>query len=208
MWKPWKAHTDQLREPMDKKTIIIFGFSGSGKSTAANAVGKLLGLKVVHPSSILKDIIEKREVDTSNTVHNKGFWESPKGMKMFIGRLNDAVPPDVVSDKIILREAERGNVVIDSWSLPWLSKSGIKIYLKAGAATRAGRVAARDRITYGNALNAIRIKDEGTRKLFKRVYGFDIKRDLQVFDSIISTPGKSRNEVIEEIMKIINSKTK
>ncbi|EET90438.1 MAG: cytidylate kinase family protein [Candidatus Micrarchaeales archaeon] len=192
---------------MAGKTIIIFGFSGSGKSTAANALGELLKLRVIHPSSILRNIIEKREVDTKNTVHNEGFWESPEGMDMFIGRLNDKVPPDVASDRIILREAKKGDVVIDSWSLPWLAKVGIKIYLKADAATRARRVALRDHIPYRTALKAIGIKDEGTRKLFKRVYGFDIKKDMQVFDSIISTRGKSRNEVIEEIMGIINSKS-
>ena len=206
MSRLWRAYTVQPREPMASRTIIIFGFSGSGKSTAANSVGELLGLRIIHPSSILRDIIEKKKVDTRNTMHNEGFWESREGMNMFISRLNDKVPPDVVSDRIILREAKKGNVVIDSWSLPWLAKNGIKTYLKADAATRARRVAARDNITYRNALNAIRIKDEGTRKLFKRVYGFDIRKDLQVFDSIVPTRGKGKNEVVEEIMKIINSK--
>ncbi len=193
---------------MYSKTIILFGFSGSGKSTSANAVGNRLKLRVVHPSSILRDIIEKKKVDTRNTFHNEGFWESREGMKMFIDRLNDKVPPDVISDRIILREAEKGNVVIDSWSLPWLSKKGIKIYLKAGIATRAKRVAARDHIQYQSALNAIRIKDSETRKLFKRVYGFDIKMDMQVFDFIIPTYGKSKEEVIEEIVKAANPKIK
>ena len=73
---------------MDNRTIILFGFSGSGKSTVANAIGKRLRLRVIHPSSILRDIIEDRKVDTVNTLHNKGFWESPEGMSMFLDRLN------------------------------------------------------------------------------------------------------------------------
>ncbi|ASI13642.1 cytidylate kinase [Candidatus Mancarchaeum acidiphilum] len=188
---------------MYDKTIIIFGFSGSGKSTSANEVGKTLKLRVVHPSSILRNIIEKKEVDTKHTTHNEGFWESREGMKMFMDRLNEKVPPDVISDRIILREAEKGNVVIDSWSLPWIARKGIKIYLKADITTRAKRVAARDGISYESALNAVRIKDKETRRLFKKVYGFDIKMDLKVFDSIISTDGKSRKEVIGEIINVI-----
>ena len=189
---------------MDNRTIILFGFSGSGKSTVANAIGKRLKLRVIHPSSILRDIIEDRKVDTVNTVHNKGFWESPEGMGMFLDRLKEKVPPDVASDKIILREAKKGSVVIDSWSLPWLAKNGVKIYLKADLSTRAKRVAARDRMTYKRALHAIMIKDRETRKLFKRVYGFDIRRDTQVFNFIIPTSHKSKKEVTEEIINLIN----
>ena len=36
---------------MKTNAIIIFGFSGSGKSTVAELLGNKLGLRVVHPSS-------------------------------------------------------------------------------------------------------------------------------------------------------------
>src|SRR3989338_8439649 len=115
---------------MKDDVIIIFGFSGSGKSTIANLVGEKYGLRVIHPSGILRDLYEKKKVDLGNTRYNTGFWESEEGVKLFESRLDEDEPLDVVSDRILVREAERGNVVIDSWSLPWLTDKGRKICLQ------------------------------------------------------------------------------
>ena len=106
---------------MDENVIIIFGFSGSGKSTIANLVGEKYELRVIHPSGILRDLYEKKKVDLENTRYNTGFWESEEGIRLFKSRLDENEPLDVVSDKILVQEAERGNVVVDSWSLPWLT---------------------------------------------------------------------------------------
>ena len=48
------------------------------------------------------------------------------------------------------------------------------------------------------------MKDEETRKLFKRLYGFDIKQDHKIFDYIIDTNKLTKSEVFKEIVKRIN----
>ncbi len=184
---------------MKEDVIILFGFSGSGKSTIANLVGEKYGLRVIHPSGILRDLYEKKKVDLGNTRYNTGFWESEEGIRLFKNRLNEDEPLDVVSDRILVQEVERGNVVIDSWSLPWLTDRGIKIYLKADLEIRAQRVAMRSDISYDKALEVVSMKDEETRKLFKRLYGFDIKQDHDVFDYVVDTNKITREDVFRSV---------
>src|SRR3989338_2289237 len=128
---------------MIENVVIIFGFSGSGKSTMANLVGERYSLRVVHPSGILRDLYEGKKVDIGNTRYNTGFWESEEGIELFKSRLDKEEPLDVVSDRILVEEVRKGNVVIDSWSIPWLTDTGTKIYLKADLEIRAQRVAMR-----------------------------------------------------------------
>jgi len=183
--------------------IILFGFSGSGKSTVANLVGARYGLRVVHPSGILRDLYEGKEVDIDNTRYNTGFWESEKGVRLFKSRLDEEEPLDVVSDRILLKEMKRGKLVVDSWSLPWLTDRGLKIYLQAGLKVRAQRVAKRSKISYKIAMNIVAMKDEETRKLFRRLYGFDIKKEYNVFDYIINTNNLNRIGVFRSVCNLL-----
>lgn len=189
---------------MNNKRIIIFGFSGSGKSTIANLLGKELNLRVIHPSGILRDLINGKEPNISKSKHGRGFWESSKGIQMFKSRLNSDSPIDFVCDQILLKEFNKGNVVIDSWSLPWLTSKGIKIYLRANLKTRVARVSQRSRVSLLQAKKVVRMKDTNTRKLYLDHKGFDIKNDLNVFDLVINTDRLSKNEVILNIQKFIN----
>ena len=156
---------------MNNNRIIIFGFSGSGKSTMANLVSEKYNLRVIHPSGIIRDLYEKKEVDINHTRYNNGFWESEEGIKIFKDRLYEEKPIDVIVDKILIEEITKGNVVIDSWNLPWLVDIGKKIYLESDLEIRARRVAKRSKISYENAINIVSMKDDETTKLFKRLYG-------------------------------------
>ncbi len=182
-----------------KNVVIIFGFSGSGKSTLANLIGERYGLRIIHPSGILRDLYEQKEVDMENTRYNTGFWESEEGVRLFRSRLDEKEPLDVVSDRILVQEVRKGNVVIDSWSLPWLTDIGPKIYLQSDLEIRAQRVAKRSEISYERALDVVTMKDEETRILFKRLYGFDIKKDYEVFHYTLNTNNLKKNEVIDTI---------
>jgi cytidylate kinase len=184
--------------------IILFGFSGSGKSTIANLVAEKYGLKVVHPSGILRDLYEGKKVDIGNTRYNTGFWESEEGVRLFRSRLDEEEPLDVVSDRILVEEVRKGNVVIDSWSLPWLTDRGRKIYLQADLEVRAQRVAKRSEISYERALEVVDMKDEETRNLFRRLYGFDIKLDHDVFDYVINTNDLTKNEVFRSVCSYVD----
>ena len=182
-----------------KNVIIIFGFSGAGKSTLADRLGKRLRLRVVHPSSILRELLQKKTVQIQKSRAGKGFWESAAGVRLFKDRLKEKRPMDMVSDRILLRELAKGEIVMDSWTMPWLSRHGFKIYLRTSSEARAHRVAKRSRLTLAQAKRIVRMKDEQTRKLNVRLYGFDIKKDIGVFDLIVDTDDMTAAKVLRVV---------
>lgn len=179
--------------------IIIFGFSGSGKSTLANRLGEKYGLRVIHPSGILRDLLENKPVDLAHTRYNRGFWESPAGIHLFKSRLEEKEPLDVISDKILLQEIQKGKVVIDSWSLPWLTDLGYRIYLQADLDIRAKRVSLRSGISYQQAREIAAMKDKETTLLFQRLYGFNIEQDHNVFNLVVDTNKLNEKEVLARV---------
>lgn len=187
-----------------KNTIIIFGFTGSGKSTIANMVGKELGLRVIHPSSILKELLQGKKPHVQSSREGKGFWESPEGIKLFKERLNEKNPMDFTCDQILLKEIKKGSLVMDSWTMPWLAKDAIMIRLDATIATRSKRLADRSTITIQEARRAIFLRDNATRNLY--LDRFDIKKDNHVFDFIIKTDRLSEEEVLQRILGKIYEK--
>ena len=116
-------------------------------------------------------------------------------MTLLKNRLSDKTPADMISDQYLLLEINKGKVVMDSWSMPWLTKKGHKVFLQAPLQVRAERVAKRSKISVSEARKTIRAKDNDTRKLFKRIYGFDIARDHEVFDQKIDTHTQSAREI-------------
>ncbi len=189
---------------MQKKqpVIIIFGFAGAGKSTVAELVANKLHLRVIHPSSIMRSLLERKKVSLRLTKKGSGFWETARGITLLKKRLKDKRPADMISDQYLLREIDKGNLVMDSWSMPWLSPHGLKVCLRAPLALRAKRVALRSGIDLKEARKNIRMKDSDTRMLFKRIYGFDIARDHNVFTKRINIGSKTADEIADIIIKL------
>ncbi|MCX6795494.1 MAG: cytidylate kinase family protein [Candidatus Falkowbacteria bacterium] len=188
-----------------KKTIIIFGFSGSGKTTMAKRLSKNLKLRLIHPSGILRAICLGGDWKKYQKLSNRGFWENEVGRKILQARLAKDTPPDKLCDEIILKEARKSDVVIDSWSLPWIFQGGLKIYLRASLKTRANRVARRSNEEYQKTRRLVWQKDRDTRFLYQRISGFDIAKDHEVFDLIINTENLSKEEVEEKILSYVKN---
>lgn len=188
-----------------ESVIIVFGLAASGKSTLASRLARHLGLRVVHPSGVMRQLLAGQSVIAEESVANDGFWESPEGSRILDSRLEQSKPVDVEANDILLQEVTKGDVVIDSWSLPWLTNRGLRIHLKAPLAVRARRAAERAGITPEEAAVLIAKKDEDTRTLFVRLYGFDIFRDLDGrFDLTIETEGFSGDDVFGRVLGFLN----
>lgn len=178
------------------EVVLIFGQAGSGKSTLAKALSLHLSLRLVHPSGIIRDLLAGREPNVESTIANDGYWETDEGARRLRNRLREKNPIDVQVHEILLREVERGTVVIDTWSLPWLTAAGFRIKLEASLPVRAQRAAQRAGIPYSTALARVVQKDNDTRDLFLRLYGFDIVKDAARFDLVINTEHVDADEVL------------
>lgn len=153
----------------------------------------------------MRDLMEKGAVDLGATRQNDGYWETEEGARRLRERLSEDEPVDLAADRLLLEEVERGEVVIDSWSLPWLSGKGIKVHLMADLEVRARRAALRGGLTPDQARERIAAKDEDTRHLFLRLYGFDIQRDLEgVFHHTIDANTLDAEEVLKLTLTLLS----
>lgn len=179
----------------NKKVIIcISGMTGSGKSTVAKRIAQKYGLRYFSGGNALKAMAQE-EGYISDV---RGWWETTDGLNFLQQRSSDPVF-DKKIDKKLLKIAAEGDVVLDSWTMPWLLNKGFKIWLEASPKIRAKRVVTRDSISAEEALKALTEKDERTRQIYKNLYGFDLGHDLSPFDLVLATDELEPDEVFRAI---------
>jgi CMP/dCMP kinase len=184
-----------------KRTIIcISGMAGTGKSTLSKKLAEKYGLRYFSGGDVLKDLAKQEGYDVSV----QGWWESPGGLNFLSKRVNDPKFDKEVDDKL-LEYAQKGNVLLDSWTMPWLLKEGFKIWLEASFEKRAARVAIRDGMTVDRAFDVLKEKETRTKAIYKALYGFRLGEDLTPFDFILDTDNLSANEVFEVLCKVIDN---
>ncbi|WGM89155.1 MAG: cytidylate kinase family protein [Candidatus Bathyarchaeota archaeon] len=166
-----------------KVIICVSGMTGSGKSTVAKKLAEKYELNYFSGGNAMR-ILAKEEGYHSEV---NGWWESSEGLAFLQKRKEDPSFDKKIDEKL-LELAEEGNVVLDSWTVPWLLKAkGFKIWLEASPQVRATRVLKRDGMTAEEALKALTEKDEETRQIYKKLYGFELGHDLTPFNLVLST---------------------
>jgi cytidylate kinase len=184
-----------------KKTVIcISGMAGTGKSTLSKKLAEKYQLRYFSGGDVLKDLAKHEGYDVSI----RGWWESPEGLKFLNERINDPKFDKAVDDKLLER-AQQGNVLLDSWTMPWLLMEGFKIWLDASFEKRAARVAVRDGMTESQAREVLKEKEARTKAIYRELYGFGLGEDFKPFDFILDTDNLSANEVFEVLCKVIDN---
>jgi len=182
-----------------KVVICIAGLTACGKSTAARRLAKKYGFKYVSGGIALKDLA----IRMGYKAQEKGWWETTEGMRFLERRLHDS-RFDKHVDEELLTWAEQGNVVLDSWTMPWLFKSGFKIWIEVSPEERAKRLARRDKISLREASKAIEEKDGMTKRIYERLYGFKLGEDFSPFDVILDTELLSGDETFETLSLVVD----
>lgn len=174
--------------------ICISGMTGSGKSTVAKRLADKYGLSYFSGGNALRALAQEEGYDSEV----RGWWESPEGLSFLQQRINNSVFDKKIDEKL-LEVAAEGNVVLDSWTMPWLFDGGFKVWLEASPQVRAKRVVKRDSISDEEALKALTEKDERTRQIYKRLYGFDLGHDLSPFHLVLATDELEPDEVFSAV---------
>jgi CMP/dCMP kinase len=191
---------EEPRQATHKLVICISGMAGTGKSTLAKKLAEKYGLRYYSGGDALKDLAKDEGYDTSV----QGWWESPVGLQFLQTRLSDPKFDKAVDDKL-LEYACQGNVLLDSWTMPWLLKGGFKIWLEASFQKRAARVAERDSMTLEQAVKVLAEKEGRTKAIYKSLYGFTLGEDLAPFDFVLDTDNLNAKEVFEVLCRVMDS---
>jgi len=184
---------------LKKKVVLcISGMAGCGKSTLAREIAEKYNLHYFSGGDALKALA----LEAGYKSVDRGWWESKEGMNFLEKRTQDSSFDRKVDEKL-LEWAKEGNVVLDSWTMPWLLKTGFKIWLEASPEERARRIAQRDDISVEKALMALKEKDAKTKAIYKKLYGIDLGEDFSPFDVILDVNTLSPEEVFQTLSLFI-----
>lgn len=178
--------------------ICISGLAATGKSTVAKKLAKALNIQYVSGGQALKQLAIERGYKPGG----EDWWEKSEGLK-FLEERSSNPEFDKLVDAKLLELASKGDVVIDSWVLPWLLKDGYKIWLKASEEERATRLSKRSGLPVDVAKEVLRKRDSESKEIYNRLYGISLESDLSPFDVVLDTTGLSEDEVYKVLLSLI-----
>ena len=184
---------------MKKIIICISGLPGCGKSTVAKKLAQKYKLRYVSGGDALKELA----VEAGYKPSGEDWWETEEGRRFLNMRMEDPNFDRKVDEKLI-EAAKEGNIVLDSWTMPWLLDEGFKIWLDASPEIRASRAAKRDKISLEKAKKLIMEREKKTREIYRRLYGFNLGEDFSPFHIILDTDKLNADEVFKTLCMIVD----
>ena len=180
-------------------SVVISGSAAVGKTTLAHALAKEFGFKLYNGGDILKEIARQQ----GYSVTGNDWWDSNEAIGFMKERKKNSIYDRQVDEKLT-NIAKKGNVIITSHTLPWLTPEPITIWLSASPQKRSERMSKRDKISIKEALRIVRMRDKENKKIYKKIYGAKFGDGLEVFDFMINTELLSLDSLVylcKEIMK-------
>ena len=174
------------------KSIIISGPPAIGKSTIAKGLAKEFGLTHLSGGDILKELAEEEGFETKGD----DWWDTQEGIDFLSKRQENSEFDKQVDDKL-KKLFSKGNVVITSYTLPWLVEGGVKIWLDGSKENSAQRMTTRDNLSKNDTLEIVQKRYNENKIIYKALYGFEFGEDLSVFDKIIETDNLNAEQVLE-----------
>ncbi len=172
-----------------------------GKTTVSKMVAERLGLKLVGGGDVLKEMA----VEEGYSPGGDDWWDTAEGIK-FLGERKQEPGFDKEVDARLLVKARKGDVVITSYPVPWLSKHGLKIWLSGSVESRANRMSKRDKMDRKKCTKVLAVRDGENYKLYRKIYQIEFGRDLSPFDLVIDTDSIGESEVAEIILHYVKNR--
>lgn len=174
------------------KSIVISGPPAVGKTTVAKGLAEEFQLEYLSGGDVLKQMAKEQGFDSDGD----DWWDTEDGMK-FLNQREQNSEFDKKLDEKLTALFNSGGMVITSYTLPWLIKDGIKIWLEGSHASSTKRMQSRDNMSSEQAYEITRNRFDKNKALYKKLYNFDFGDDKSVFDLIINTDNLTAQQVID-----------
>ena len=174
------------------RSIVISGPPAVGKTTVAKGLAEEFQLQYLSGGDVLKDMAKEQGFDSDGD----DWWDTEDGMK-FLNQREKNSEFDKKLDEKLTGLFNKGGMVITSYTLPWLIKDGIKIWLEGSHASSTKRMQNRDNMTPEDASEITKERFDKNKALYKKLYNFDFGDDKSVFDLIINTDNLTAQQVID-----------
>ncbi|NND86331.1 MAG: AAA family ATPase [Nitrosopumilus sp.] len=175
-----------------KKSIVISGPPAVGKTTVAKGLAEEFDLQYLSGGDVLKEMAKEQGFDSDGD----DWWDTEDGMK-FLKQREENSEFDKKLDEKLMALFDQGSMVITSYTLPWLVKNGIKIWLEGSHASSTKRMQSRDNMSSEEAYEITKRRFDRNKALYKKLYNFDFGDDTSVFDLIINTDHLTAQQVID-----------
>jgi cytidylate kinase len=179
-------------------SVVISGWPAVGKTTIAENIAKTFNLKLWNGGDILKMMAFERGFSSSL---NHDWWDTDEAQN-FMNTRNKDPNFDKEVDNRLIDLINDGNVVITSYTLPWISDGTINFWLQGSVDNRAKRMAMRDNINFDDAKKIVLRRDNENRMIYKKIYNFNFGEKLDVFDFALNTDLLSLESLVD-LSKII-----
>ncbi|MFB5632926.1 MAG: AAA family ATPase [Nitrosopumilus sp.] len=174
------------------KSIVISGPPAVGKTTVAKGLAEEFSLQYLSGGDVLKDMAKEQGFDSAGD----DWWDTEDGMK-FLNQREENSEFDKKLDEKLTKLFNEGGMVITSYTLPWLIKDGIRIWLEGSHESSTKRMQTRDDMSSEDAYQITKQRFDKNKALYKKLYDFDFGDDKSVFDVIINTDNLTAQQVID-----------
>lgn len=183
------------------EAIIIAGLPAAGKTATSKIVAKRLGLSVLGGGDILKEMAEEH----GYIISGSDWWDTEEGLRFLEERKKDP-EFDKEVDRRMLEKIRNGDIVVTSWTMPWLSDVGFKVWLDADQEVRGGRMSKRDKTAIEHSKKITAERDKKNYELYEKLYNIKLGRDKKPFDVIINTEKLTAEQVADIVIKKMKEK--
>ena len=174
------------------KSIVISGPPAVGKTTVAKGLAEEFQLQYLSGGDVLKEMASEQGFDSKGD----DWWDTEEGMK-FLNQREQNSEFDKKLDEKLIALFNQGGMVITSYTLPWLIKDGIRIWLEGSHESSTKRMQSRDSMSSEDAYKVTKKRFDKNKALYKKLYDFDFGEDKSVFDLIINTDNLTAQQVID-----------
>jgi predicted cytidylate kinase len=170
--------------------ITVSGPPGSGTTTAAERVAARLELALVPGGAVFRSMASERGLSLGE-----------------FGRYaTDHPEVDVELDGRLADRARQGDVVIESRLAGWIARNeglpAVRAWIDCDPDIRAGRVAARERVSRARARAENDERQHVERSRYLVLYGLDLE-DLSIYDLVLDSGALGPDQLSDRIVDVV-----